>query len=228
MKNICHNIVSNKYFDIISNILTFIAVFSFMLSTELKAMDYYVGYIVLEVGLFFCFLSEYILRIIASDHSFKKIFKPLMIIDLIVLCSFLLPVRLFQLRFTRLLKLFTLLKHRRYKHAIHTIVRVCKAEKESFIVIGVFFFILILISSSLMCLIEGAVQDKFSSILKSMWWATMTSTSVGYGDVVPITTFGKLIASFTAIFGILLYSMLTALFTSGFSRELKKVQKLNK
>ena len=228
MKNVCHNIVSHKYFDITSNILTFITVISFIISTELKQMDYYIGYIILEVGLFFCFLAEYILRVIASNNSLKKIFKPLMIIDLVVLCSFLLPARLFQLRFIRLLKLFTLLKHRRYRHAIHTIVRVCKTEKESFIVIGVFFFILILVASSIMCLVEGIVQDKFSSILKSIWWATMTSTSVGYGDVVPITTLGKFIASFTAIFGILLYSMLTALFAAGFSRELKKVQKLNK
>ena len=228
MKNICHKIVSHKYFDIISNILTVITIFSFIISTELKQMEYYIGYIILEVGLFFCFLTEYILRVIASDHSFKKIFKPLMIIDLVVLCSFLLPARLFQLRFIRLLKLFTLLKNRRYKYAIHTIVGVCKAEKESFSVIGVFFFMLILIMSSLMCLAEGSVQDKFSSILKSMWWATMTSTSVGYGDVVPITPLGKFIASLTAIFGILLYSVLTALFATGFSRELKKVQKLNK
>ncbi len=227
LKPFCRHIVSNKHFDIILNGLTVFMVSLFIVSTEIKSFDYNIWYVMVEVIFFFGFLFEYIVRLIASDHMGRKILRPFMIIDIIVLVSFLLPHKLVVLRFFRILKLITLLKNKRYKHALYAIIRVCKNQKDSLIIVCVFFNVLIIISASLMCLAESESQPEFSSILKSIWWSVITSTSVGYGDLVPITSIGKIIASFTAVFGILIFSMLTAIFANGFDKELKKTAELH-
>ena len=86
-------------------------------------------------------------------------------------------------------------------------------------------FSLLLICSTGVYFAENEAQpEKFSSILSSMWWAVATLTTVGYGDIFPITSIGKLLGSISAIFGIGLFALPAGLLASGFSDELEKVK----
>ena len=83
---------------------------------------------------------------------------------------------------------------------------------------------MIFMLSSIAYIFEGE-SEKFSSIFRCIYWTIITATSVGYGDVVPITIAGKITAIVTAVMGLATYSMLTAIFASGFTTEMKKLQK---
>ncbi len=222
-------IAHNKKFNIIFNILTIFTVIFFIVSNHLDFLDDHPFYLYVEFLLLLFFIAEYIIRIFGSINPKKAIFDPIMIVDIISIISFLLPLNLTHLRFIRIIKLFSIFRSRRYKNAVMTITRVFKDEKEPIIVVSVVFCVLICFSSNLMCLAEGSLQKEFSSIIKSMWWAVTASTTVGYGDLVPITPLGKIIASITSMLGIVLYSMMTAVLSSGFAKKLKKIsKKMNK
>ena len=106
--------------------------------------------------------------------------------------------------------------------ALSSIFHVLKNEKEALLSILVFFLMLLSISSTALYLVEGGIQVGFATIPDALWWAIVTATSVGYGDVVPLTPLGKFFGGITAMLGIMLYSMLTAVFATGFSEEFKK------
>ena len=72
---------------------------------------------------------------------------------------------------------------------------------------------------------NGAQPDKFSSIPSAMWWAVATLTTVGYGDIFPVTSLGKILGSVSAIFGIGLFALPAGLLASGFSDEMQKGKK---
>lgn len=89
-------------------------------------------------------------------------------------------------------------------------------------------FLLILVSSSIMYFVENEVQpDAFPNILHSFWWAIETLTTVGYGDIYPVTGLGKLISGIIAMLGIGLVALPTGIITSGFHEELTKNRKHN-
>jgi voltage-gated potassium channel len=216
-----------KNFNTFFNILTVFAILSLIISMEFKSMRSYSAYILTEIIFAFLFGVEYFIRIFGSKHPLKETIKPLMIIDLISLISFIFMKNFSHLRILRFLKIFSIFRSKRYKIAVITITKVFKNEKEAILVIMVLFLMLLFISSTLMYLFEHNYQNSFKTIFKALWWAIITATSVGYGDVVPITSFGKILAGFTAIIGILLYSMMTAIFATGFAKELRKIKSKN-
>ena len=88
--------------------------------------------------------------------------------------------------------------------------------------------ILLVISASLMYYCENPVQpDVFSSIPATMWWAIATLTTVGYGDIYPITPLGKLLASIIAVLGIGMFALPTAILGAGFVDEIQEIRKNN-
>lgn len=82
---------------------------------------------------------------------------------------------------------------------------------------------MLLITSTLMYYIENEAQpENFSSIPQTMWWGIATLTTVGYGDIYPITGFGKLLGGLIAILGIGLFALPTGILASGFSEQLAR------
>lgn len=187
------------------------------------------------------FIIEYILRIYYSvrDPRFRSPIKgrlkyaiqPLSLIDLIAILPSLFPAFGLDLRFlraVRLFRLFRILKIGRYSQSLVTLMRVLKAKKEE---LGITLFagsILLILCSSLMYFIEHELQpDKFSSILASMWWGVATLTTVGYGDVYPITAGGKLLASIISVLGVGLFVLPAGIVASGFSEEIQHNREVN-
>ncbi len=146
------------------------------------------------------------------------------LVDLLAILPFYLTftkVDLRTLRALRLVRLARIAKFGRYREASHTLIRVLQAKREELALTLSLLMILAMICASLMYFAEGAVQpDKFPSIPAAMWWAIITITTIGYGDVCPVTPLGRLIAVFTALLGILMVALPTGVFGAAFVEEL--------
>lgn len=152
--------------------------------------------------------------------------SPLALIDLAAVLPFYLVVLRTDLRFIRafrLLRLARLGKIGRYTEAAVVLMRVLRAKREELIVTLSLVGILGVIFASLAYYAESAAQpDKFQDIPHAMWWAFVTITTVGYGDVAPITPLGKVIGVATAVLGILMIALPTGVLGAAFVEELNK------
>lgn len=155
---------------------------------------------------------------------FKYLMTPLAIIDLLAILPFyfpfFIPFDLRELRSLRLFKFFRLFKFGRYLESIHTFANVIKRKREQFVLTFCLLSMLLIISSSVMYFAEHEAQpDAFSSIPAAMWWGIITLTTIGYGDVYPITVLGKVLATFIAMLGIGTFAIPVAVLGSGFMEE---------
>ena len=149
---------------------------------------------------------------------------PAALIDLIAILPFYLsllsPGSLVVLRLLRVLRILKLV---RYSRTLSIFEVVLINERHALgLALGV-MAVLLLISASIMHAVEGTVQpEAFGSIPAAMWWAVATLTTVGYGDVVPATSPGRLVASFVAMLGIGMFALPTAILGAGLMQELQK------
>lgn len=145
--------------------------------------------------------------------------RPLALVDLVVILPFLVTVGTADMRVLRALRLFRLvwlLKAGRYLTAVTMLRRVLAAKREELVMSAVLTSVLLIVASSLMYFAESEAQpDKFSSIPESMWWAVATLTTVGYGDVYPITALGRVAGACVAFLGVGLFALPTAILGSG-------------
>ncbi|MCS6968795.1 MAG: ion transporter [Cytophagales bacterium] len=184
------------------------------------------------------FSAEYLLRLwtVVENPTYRHPFfgrvrylvTPIAIIDLLAVLPFYLHLtNLFDLRILRILRvlsIFRLFKIMRYMRALSLITKVLRERKEGLIISTILMFFMLLITSALMYYVEHQVQpEKFSSILRTMWWGIITLTTVGYGDMYPITGLGKLLGGLIAVIGVGLFALPAGLIASGFSEELSKV-----
>jgi voltage-gated potassium channel len=147
--------------------------------------------------------------------------RPYLIIDLLAVLpfylSFLIPIDTRVLRVLRLLRFFKL---SRYSPAMHTLIRVLSNERRSLMGAGLLLTAAVLISSTIMYYLENEAQpDKFSSVPETAYWAITTLTTVGYGDLSPVTSFGKVWAAMTMIFGLCVLALPVAIISTGFAQE---------
>jgi voltage-gated potassium channel len=150
----------------------------------------------------------------------------LALIDLLAVLPFYLPVVIpIDLRFLRVLRLirvFRVLKFARYSDSLQMLGRVLKKKKAELIITFFVVFLLLIIASSLIFEFEKEAQpEKFYSIPGAMWWAVMTITTVGYGDIYPITIVGKILSSFIALTGIGLFAIPAGIISSGLIEEIQ-------
>ena len=166
-----------------------------------------------------------------TPSSLKSRFKFLVstygIIDLLAILPFYLPLFFpFDLRIVRILRLVRLLrilKLGRYSHSLKMVSSVLRETRAQLTVTMFVAIILLVLSSSLMFYLEHDVQpDKFQSIGHTLWWSVSTLTSVGYGDVYPITGWGKLFSGVIAIIGIGFVELPTGIISSTFVQRLKE------
>jgi len=151
------------------------------------------------------------------------------IIDLLAILPFYLPffgIDLRSLRVLRLLRVLRVAKVGRYYSSLNLIKRVVQSKKEELVLTSAVMGLLLVVSSSLVYYCENAAQpEKFTSIPATMWWAVATLTTVGYGDMCPVTLLGKFFASIIAILGIGMFVLPTGILGAGFVEEIQKSKK---
>lgn len=177
------------------------------------------------------FTIEYLLRLwtapcLYNDCSpiksrIKYVFSFLAIIDLLSILPFYIPfiitVDLRVLRVLRIFRLFRLLKFNRYTRAMQNVFEVMKMKSIELISSVFIVLVLMLISSALMYSIEGEAQpEAFQNAFSGLWWAIATFTTVGYGDIYPITVAGKILGGVVSLLGIGLVAVPTGIISSGF------------
>ncbi len=151
--------------------------------------------------------------------------RPLMIIDFLAIIPFYLPfffaVDLRILRVLRLLRIFRLLKLGRYSRALQTLGDVLTGKKEELLIsLFVVMMLLVLASSCMYYAEKDAQPEVFSSIPAAMWWGIATLSTVGYGDVVPVTAAGKIIGAVVAMLGIGMFALPAGILGGAFVEEM--------
>lgn len=182
------------------------------------------------------FIAEYLLRIWVANLNpkyqhpiggrIRYLFSPLAIVDLLAILPSLLLMTGLDLRFLRMFRLFRVLRLLHIPHfnkALYSIWEAANSKKAEFIIAGSIMFILLILCSSLAYFAEHEAQpEAFSSIPASLWWGIMTMTTVGYGDVYPITVAGKIIAAFFAALGIGFFALPSAILASALIDQSKQ------
>jgi len=161
----------------------------------------------------------------------KFMFSFAAIIDLCAVMPFYLPLILaIDGRFLRMIRLFRILqifKMGRYSSAFNLITKVIKQRKEELLITLTFVLVLLILASSMMYYLEHEVQpEAFGSIPQTMWWGVATLTTVGYGDVYPITGLGRFLGAIIAILGVGVFALPAGIIAAGFESEISK--RLNK
>lgn len=185
------------------------------------------------------FTIEYFLRIWTSDLLYpdkkrivallKYIFSFLAIIDLLAIIPFYLPflitIDLRVLRMLRIIRLFRVFKINRYTNALVSIATVFK-NKQSELLSSIFVVLLLMIVASvLMYGVENKAQPEvFRNAFDALWWALATLTTVGYGDIYPITVLGKILSAIIAILGIGLVAVPTGIISAGFMENMNQIK----
>lgn len=185
------------------------------------------------------FTVEYILRIWTADLLYpdakhprlKYIFSIMAIIDLLAILPFYLPFISADLRFLRMMRLFRLFrllrvfKLGRYFEALQVIMKVIKTSGPQLIMSVALCFFVMLFSAIIMYTVENPVQpEQFPNVISSLWWAICTLTTVGYGDVYPITDIGRFFASVISLVGIGIIAIPTGIIAAGFNQAISKRQ----
>ncbi len=181
----------------------------------------------LEVASVAIFTVEYLLRVWVGKEAgsrLRYVLSPLGLIDLAAILPFYLGTLTgADLRFLRILRLFRLLKITRYFGTLSVLADVIKAEARAFGAAMLVMVVLTLIAASLMHLAEGEAQpEAFGSIPQAVWWSVVTLTTVGYGDVTPMTPIGRLLGIFVMVLGIGMVALPAGMLASRFSEELHK------
>jgi len=227
---------SSRYFNVVMLVLILLNVTAAILETDANLYsDFKTIFDTFEVVSVGLFTIEYLFRIwsITEDPKYPKpisgrlrfALSPLMLIDLIAILPFYIPIwgmDLRMIRVVRLVRMFRLMKMWRYSKSLSLIQKVIKTKKEELSITLLLGGVLLIIASSLLYYIEHDAQpDKFSSIPAAMWWGVVTLTTVGYGDVFPITSLGKIVGACISILGIGLFALPAGIIASGFASELQ-------
>ncbi|HOP67026.1 MAG TPA: ion transporter [Methanoregulaceae archaeon] len=222
-------------FDAFITVVILISIVVMILGTVPQLQDNY--HILFSILFFFSmtvFSIEYPLRLwsCTADPRYtstvagrlKWAVTPFAIIDLLAVLPFYLEV-IVGINLTGLvvLRVFRLFKLVRYSESINLIIRVIKSQRNTLFTAYAVLFIALIASSTLMFEIEHPVQpDLFSSIPATMWWGIVTLTTVGYGDMVPVTPAGKVLGGAITLIGIGIFALPAGLLASGFTAELKR------
>ena len=188
------------------------------------------AFAVIEVVTVAVFTLEYVLRVwsCTEDPDFahplfgrlRFAVQPLILVDLLAILPFYVGQ---DLRFARVLRLLRLMKLTRYSESMSIIGDVLRNRRDSLISTLFVGFVLLLFASSLMYLAEREAQpDGFSSIPAAMWWGMVTLTTVGYGDLFPVTPLGRGFGAVVALLGIGLFALPAGILGSAFVEELDR------
>lgn len=154
----------------------------------------------------------------------RYMLTPIALVDLIAILPFYLSLYMaIDLRFLRVLRLLRLFKLTRYSPALGALLDVVQKEADALLASIVVLLMMLVISAGGIYFFENELQpDTFGSMPASMWWAMVTLTTVGYGDVVPITSMGKLFGGLIGLIGIGMIALPAAILASGFAENIRE------
>lgn len=226
-----HDTRAGKNFDIVLLWLILISVLTVMLESIPEiGSQYNTVFLWIEYTFTFLFTIEYLLRIIISPKPISYVWSFWGVIDLLSILPtylsffylgyhYLLVVRIF-----RLLRVFRILKLARFNSESKVLVAALKASSYKVSIFLLAVFTITILMGTTMYVIEGG-EKGFTSIPQSIYWAIVTITTVGYGDIVPQTVVGKMLSSFIMILGYAIIAVPTGIVTVELS-NLKK-EKVN-
>lgn len=171
-----------------------------------------------------CVESPFLTRIAPLRARLSLARSPALIIDLLAILPYylneLLPFNLGVLRMLRLLRFFKL---SRYSPAMSTLIRVIENERKPLLGAALLLLTAILFASTFMYYAEGTAQpESFGTIPAAAWWAITTLSTVGYGDVTPVTALGRFFAGLTMVMGLCILALPVAIISTGFAQEVHR------
>ena len=154
----------------------------------------------------------------------RYIFTPMAIVDLVAIVPFYLGMFFeVDLRAMRVLRLLRVFKLTRYSHAMTIMIDVLRQEAKSIGAMLFVFLVILVFVSSLMYMLEHPAQPHvFADIPSAMWWAAVTMTTLGYGDMVPLTPLGRILGACTAVIGVGMIALPAGVLASGFSEQVRQ------
>lgn len=178
------------------------------------------------------FIIDYALRLITADYKYDSSsvvsfvrypFSPMAIIDLVsILPSFILINKGFKLlrllRMARALRVFRVFRALRYSKSFEIIISVIRRSKDSLIAVCILAIAYIVISALVVFNVE---PESFDNFFEAIYWATVSLTTVGYGDIYPVTSVGRVITMISSVFGIAVVALPAGIITAGYMKELE-------
>jgi voltage-gated potassium channel len=215
-----HDTPAGKLFDIVLLVLIFLSLVLVMLQSipELEIRNREIFYQA-EWVITILFTIEYVLRLLAvkKPRSYATSFYG--IIDILSIVptylSLFLPLSqyLLVIRSLRLMRVFRIFKLTQFVREGTSLALALKASARRILVFFAFVLIITIVMGSIVYVVESPVNERFSNIPQSIYWCIVTITTVGYGDIFPITTLGKFLASFIMLLGYAIIAVPTGIVT---------------
>lgn len=229
--------------DLASKIFDGFIIFLIIINVLLVILDTFRGipesvqrfFRIIETASVVVFTVEYLLRLWTAPLIYAQIkpaaarlkyaFSFMALVDLFAILPFylpfIIPIDLRVLRMIRLLRIFRLLKVNRYTNALSTVGKVIKSKATQLISSMMVVLVLMVMASVLMYNVESEAQPSvFENAFSGLWWAVATLTTVGYGDIYPITILGKVLSAVIALLGIGLVAVPTGIISAGFMENI--------
>lgn len=223
-----------------STVINWLIILLILLSVPLDGFESYLGtpyaikkfIIILDFLISIIFAFEYILRLYSCTENpkyarpfigrIKYALTPLMLLDLLAMP----PYIMLGYGYLRALRAFRILMLARYTKAVQVIEAVIRNKAQEILIISGFFIMLWGWSAMMIFRFENPIQPQtFRNLFDALWWSVGTFTTIGYGDMVPISLGGKIIAIITMICGPILFGLSAAVLTSGIIERLKNAAK---
>lgn len=225
---------AGKLFDIILLWAILFSIVAVMLESVESISAQYHEWLILSEWIFTgLFTMEYLMRIFITKRPRSYVFSYLGIIDLVALLPTYITIfvsggtYLMVIRALRLLRVFRILKLTRYLKEAQTLREAIVASRRKILIFLGAVFTLVMITGTLMYMIEGG-ENGFTSIPKSIYWAVVTVTTVGYGDIAPQTVLGQAFATLLMLMGYAIIAVPTGIMTSELNRMEKAKKKENR
>ena len=218
-KDRLRTVVEGNIFTGVIQFLILVSAVVFLVESDRQRLEgdpYATHFVVLDMVFLVLFSIEYILRVYIEPRKQDFIFSFYGIVDLLAIIPslFLLPgFRV--LRILRFLRVFRIFKATRFILAVDRLTAALRQIQQEIVALIILSLMLVYLAACGIHYFEREVQpDKFGSILDSMWWAVVTLTTVGYGDVFPITSGGKVFTAFVTLIGVGLIAIPSGLLAS--------------
>ena len=225
---------AGKQFDIYLLYAIGLSVFILILNS-IPSLNKYLSipFLILEWALTLAFTSEYLLRIYCSKNAMRYIFSFYGIVDALSIFPFYLGIifpsmqSVAVIRILRVLRVFRILNMGNFMHEASILLLSLRKSLRKIIIFMMFVLITAIILGSFMYAIEGDINPNLSSIPKGIYWAIVTLTTVGYGDITPLTDMGQIIAGIMMLLGYSVIAVPTGIISADIISNDKKSNKKN-
>lgn len=215
-------IVENTIFNVIIQLLILASAIAFVLETEPELEQYKFYFLIADWSFLILFAIEYVLRIYSAPDKKAFIFSFFGLVDLIAILPSLVLIPglghlpgFHVLRILRFLRVFRIFKATRFILAVDRMIEALGEVKRELLALVILSSMMVYLSACGIYFFEKEAQPEyFGTILKSMWWAIVSLTTIGYGDVYPVTPGGKVFTAFVALIGVGLIAIPSGLLAS--------------